>query len=61
MAQEAGGRHHDLEERLLDYSVGIIRVVDELPVAQSAESLRICLKGAAGDQALATADSSRAA
>jgi four helix bundle protein len=31
MAREAGGRHYDLEERLLDYSVGIIRVVDELP------------------------------
>ncbi len=31
MVQEAGGRPYDLEARLLDYSVGKIRVVDELP------------------------------
>ena len=31
MAREAGGRQYDLEERLLNYSVGIIRVVEELP------------------------------
>ncbi len=31
MAEGTGGRQYDLEERLLDYSLRIIRVVDELP------------------------------
>jgi four helix bundle protein len=31
MAQGTGGGQYDLEERLLAYSVGIIRLVDELP------------------------------
>src|SRR5574341_201044 len=31
MAQEIGRRKYDLEERLLEYSVGIIRLVEKLP------------------------------
>jgi four helix bundle protein len=31
MPEGTGGRQYDLEERLLNYSVRVIRVVDELP------------------------------
>ncbi len=31
MAEGTSGRKYDLEERLLEYSVGIIRLVEELP------------------------------